>query len=180
MKFVQVFIFVVLCYSCHNAKVSEKQKKCQIDPIFLSNYISDINKVILFSTTDEQDFKQAYKSFLNLEILTNDSRNIDSLSNLFHKSSTVKENLQTYMRDWLAWLDSNQCYTLNLANQKFNRIKELYPPANYNDKDFIDKLRIKNSVLVESLNLSKEEIDAILIEKDKTAYDNSLPGWRVK
>ena len=177
MRFTRVLIWVFLLCSCQNKKISTEPKSCQIDPSFLSNYLNDINQVIIFSTEDEKNSELAYKAFINLEILVNSTYNLDSLSILFHDSNIVQNKLQDYLNNWLIWLNANRCNSLNWANQKFDKVKEFYPPADYNNKEFIEELKIKNYTLIKTLKLSDAKIDSILIEKHQRIYIDMLPGW---
>lgn len=174
IKFAMICILIVACQNEQNLQ----KKDCSIDPKFLNYYLNDINRVLVFSTKDEQDFRLAYKAFINLEILVNDTSKIDSLSIIFHTTSEVKENLNLYLDKWLNWLILNKCeFTYHNVQKKFDAIRNSEVKINYSDKEFINKLRIKNSILLKSLDISNGKIDTMLVDRYKMAIDSAPPNW---
>jgi len=141
MKFILIIYFSFLLVSCkHDLDTKENSKKleCNIDIEFVSNYLNDISRIIAIqkSATD-----YPVDSFIRLEGMTRNEYDWDHLG--YHYSTSMKslDTLSQKITRWLEWLDNNKCnFTVEMANQVFERSNKLVAPPDFED---VEKLKTK-------------------------------------
>lgn len=172
-------LVVIICLfqlTCKKESVDVKAT-CETDVKFINSYIQSISDILNYCLFDEQDVSKAFKAFVNLEVLTNGRRDLDSLGVIFYESSVLKDSIESRTDYWLSWLEKNRCYNTKNAHKEFEKVHLLYPPKNYDDKQILSELRLKYQPLITTKGLSEEEMDSIIIAKDYQAYLERLPGW---
>lgn len=170
-----IMILLILLSSCNDYNEPVVKTDCSIDRNFVGKFLADIGNVLSYNEENGDD-QGVYKAFINLEVVTG-SRDLDSLAHAIYKEDALTENVEEYYDKWMGWLSLHQCATYSYADSLFNDMKYYYPPKNYKDFEVLRKLRLKNGTIVNRSNLSQEESDLIIIERDSLRYLNRLPGW---
>lgn len=177
MRRIIIFFFIILFMSTCSKKEVEFSEDCEVDFRFINNYLKDVNQVVGFYIDKENNVDQAFKSFINLEVLVSGEVNLDSLGVIFFDSSDVQNDLFEYYNKWIIWLRSNKCFTLTDANRTFLNVNKLYPPHDYSDPEVLRKLRMKNSNTLKDLDISDSQRDSIMIKKAMQIDAMYDVGW---
>ena len=91
-----ISIAIFFQFACNSGEVTQ-ETTCDVDVVFLNNYLKDFSSIMDYCLQDEKDIDRAFKAFINLEILANNRNDLDSLGFVFYDSNSLRDNLSILM-----------------------------------------------------------------------------------
>lgn len=175
-----IFIIIsIIILSCNNLQ-KENRQKCKYDTLLLTYYLRDLNNILDYENSkflDSQSIlhlKNPRRSLLNLEVLTSNSTNIDSILRVAienHQSFTM------YLSKWIKWIEIHKCYTIDSARYLFDNSNEL----NKTSSDLVNKEELEQFKLKIPLDnyrhYNSTELDSILTFQIIQMRKSFSVGW---
>lgn len=173
MKTFSSLILVFFICSCTNSNV-KLDSKCDVDSLFANCFINDLSTIMKYRL-NQINSDQAFKSFVNLEVITKGKNNLDELGATFYDDFTVIKEFDSLLFDWFNWYQLNKCYTLSMALDRFEEVAAKNPLPNYKEPMVINKLLEKQPYFdVEGTKFSTLS-EAVKI--DSLGRLSMLPDW---
>jgi len=173
MKKIIILISFALFFStCETEGIFEN--KCNSKENIVEWYLADINRVVesyLYSNTDKEF---PINSYYHLEILSSNTKNLDSLDFLLLEYQYPNTHKLEYINKWISWLQKHNCYSRTKANQIFEELNKKYGFKETDIReDQLRKLRKKYP----QETYSKMALDSMIRSDFKKRNIRSRLGW---